>query len=356
MEQERRISVVPFTPELLPAVRGFSESYWKRPTSDAYYAWRYLEPAAFSRMFVAMRGDECVGTLFALRKTYRLRGAIVPVLEVFDWHALAEMRHAGVGIRLMRAMMRQPERILAVGGTGDVHAALPLMGWQDLDVANAYELLLGPEPIAERLERTRKVPRALTLAVLSPVPRAFFGPRRVAGPAGGTVSVDAKPAADLTGLFEGELGCDFVQQPDPALLDWLTRSRWSGSWRFVHFRVGGTLRGWAMTRTHVANHGLQGTILELFAPRADAELYRWMVSETALSLVPEKPLRIVTRSSDPALQLALVASGFRHAGVDAPGRSWPRFGPEKPGTMHFSILHSDQPMLPYELDEAGGRS
>ncbi len=351
MEQERRISVIPFSPELLPSVRDFSRTYWKRPTSDAYFDWRYLQPMPFSRMFVALRGEECVGTLFALTKTYRLNGKRIPALEVFDWHALADLRGAGVGIRLMRAMMRQPERIFSVGGTDDVHGALPLMGWQEIAVAQAYELLLDPSLIAERLQRTRGFPQEITRTVLRTVPPWAFGPRRPRRPAGAEASVVEEAGPEVLALYEGDTGHGLVQEPRPQILHWIVRGKWSGQWRFLHFRVDGRLRGWAMTRTHVSNHGLQGSILELFAPGAEPELYRWMVAEAAASLTTERPRRVVARASDPVLQRALAAVGFRHAGVDAPVRTWPKFGPDLPAAMHFSYQHSDAPILPYVTEQ-----
>jgi hypothetical protein len=348
MEQERRISIVPFTPELLPCVIGFSKAYWKRPTSEAFFDWRYLQPAAITRMFIALRGEECVGMLSALRKVYRLHGEVVPCLETFDWHALAEVRSTGVGIRLMRAMMRQPERIVAVGGTSDVHAALPLLGWQDIGVAQAYELLVGIDLIAERLERTRKVPQGLTRALLAPVPRTVFGPRRAAPPAGGEMRLAERPGDAVSALYAEPTGRDLVQQPDQQVLDWMLASRWSGKCQCLHFLIDGRLRGWAMTRVHVGNHGLQGTILDMFAP--EPALYRWMVSEAAVSLLAARPRSIVARASDPALQRALAATGFRHAGVDAPARTWPKFGAELPRNPHFSFMHSDAPLIPYRTE------
>jgi hypothetical protein len=351
-----KVSVVPFTPELLPSVAAFSNAYWKRPTSNAYFRWRYLEPMAFSRMFVAVRGEECVGTLFALAKTYRLGGTRIPCLEVFDWHALSDLRGAGVGIRLMRAMMRQPERIFAVGGTDDVHGALPLMGWEELAVGQAYELLIGTDLIAERLQRTRKLPAALTRALLAPVPRAVFGPRRVPRPAGAEVRVVEQVGTELRELYDGATGAGLVQEPTPQVLSWILRGQWSGRWRFLQFWLANRLRGWAMTRVHVSNHGKVGAILELYAPGADPELYRWMVSETAFSLLEDRPRRLVARASDPMLQRALAAVGFRHAGVDATVRTWPKFGAERPANTAFTFLHSDGPILPYIIEPQTGVS
>lgn len=348
MEIDRKVSIVPFEPGLLPLVRRFSESYWKRPTEDAYFDWRYLQPLAFSRMFVALRGDdECAGTLFALRKTWRLRGEPLPVLEVFDWHALAELRGAGAGIRLMRAMMKQPERIWSVGGTGDVHATLPLMGWQDVTVAKGYELLVGRRLMAERVRHARGVPPALTRAALTLVPRSVFGPRLAPAPANAEVSASAEIGDDVLALYEGDTGYDCVQQPVPEQVHWMMRGRWSGTFRILRFRVDGRLRGWALIRTHVGGHGRQGMIVELFAPRPDVALYRWMVGECSTRLLEDRPERVATRASCPVLQQALVATGFRRAPIEVPVRTWPKAGFVAPANPHFTYLHSDGPINPY---------
>jgi hypothetical protein len=177
-----------------------------------------------------------------------------------------------------------------------------------------------------------------------------FEPRRAKRPAGGEVRPAARAGDELAALYERSPARALVQQPDPRVLDWMCRSRWSGTWGVLHFLIDGRLRGWAMTRVHVGNHGLQGTIVELFAPAADPALYRWMVAEAARSLLAARPRRIVARTSDPVLQHALTATGFRHAGVDAPARTWPRFGPERPVDFHFTFMHSDAPMTPYRTE------
>lgn len=348
-----KTSVVPFTPELLGAVRAFSERYWNRPREDAYYEWRYLRPQPFSRMFVALQGEECVGTLFALRKTWRVRGELLDCHEVFDWHSLAELRGSGLGIRLMRAVMRLPERVFSVGGTADVHSTLPLMGWQQLGTANAYELPLSPALIAERLHRSKGVPLWLARAAMAPLASPTFRPRRLPAPGQATVEVASELSPDVQRLYEEESGYGMVQQPDPELLRWLTASRWSGSWRFLHFRVAGRLRGWTMTRTYLGKTGVQSSILEVFSPRATPETYAWMVAETALALLADRPTRILARASCPAYREALGRNRFRHAGVDSPLFTWPKFREDAPANPHFTFLHSDAPILPYVTEQSG---
>ena len=349
-EIARTTTVVPFEPGLLGAVRTFSEAYWQRPREDAYYDWRYLQPRAFSRMFVALRGEECVGTLFALRKTWRIRGELVPCLEVFDWHSIAEVRGSGAGIRLMRAMMKQPERILSVGGTADVHSTLPLMGWQDYGIALAFELPLSAGLMADRLHRARGVPRLLAHMAFAPLAGPMFGPRRSPAPGRGEVSVSASLPEGLGSLYEGDTGHGAVQQPDPEVLRWLTSSRWSGAWRFLRFTLDGKLRGWAMTRTYLGRTGLQGSLVEVFAPRADSDLYAWMVSEACLALAADRPTRILARATSPALRAALSRNRFRQAGVNAPLHTYPKFGADAPANPHFTYLHSDAPIQPFDTE------
>lgn len=347
-EIDRKTTIVPFEPGLLGALRAFSESYWSRPTGDTYYDWRYLAPAAFSRLFLAMRGEECVGTLFALRKTWRVRGEARPCLEVFDWHSLAEVRGSGAGIRLMRAMMRSPERIFSIGGTADVHSTLPLMGWQHLGTATAFELPLSAALLGDRLHRARGVPRVLARAAFAPLAGPLFAPRRSPAPAHGEVSLSDTLSPDVGALYDGDTGYDLVQQPQPEVLAWLTASRWSGRWHYLHFRVGGRLRGWAMIRLYAGKTGLQASLVELFAPRPDVALCAWMVSEACLAAAAERPTRILARATCPVLREALTRNRFRRAGVDSPIHSWPKFDGEAPRNVHFTYLHSDAPIQPYD--------
>lgn len=347
---ETSIRVAPFEPALLGPLRGFSERYWSRPHDDAYYRWRYLDPMAFSRMFLALRGDECVGTLFALRKTWRWLGQRVPVLEVFDWHVLPDVRAAGTGIRLMRAMMRSPERVFSIGGTADVHAALPLMRWQAIGNAHSFELPLSAGVLAERVAHATNLPRALARIALAPIAGPVFGPRPLPAPGRAEVGVSDALPEGVEDLYEGDTGYGLVQQPDRQVMDWLTASRWSGLWRHLAFRLDGRLRGWAMTRLYHGRTGLQGALVEVYAPRADAALYAWMVSEACLSFAPERPTRVLARATCPALQEGLRRNRFRHAGVDAPLHAWPAFPGRPPANSHFTYLHSDAPIQPFDTE------
>jgi len=340
--------IVPFGPELLPAVRGFCERYWSRPRSAAYYEWRYLRPQPFGRMFLAAHEGECLGMLYALLKRYRVGGQPTACLEVFDWHSLPELRGSGLGIRLMRAMMRQPEPVISVGGTADVMGTLPLMGWGRIGVARRYELPVSADLLAARLQRLLRLPAALSRSGLGALSAAYYLPRRRQAPAGGRVAAAGPPGEEVQRLYEGETGYGLLQEPDPRLHQWLNEGEWSGRYRYLAFHLDGRLRGWAMTRTFLTERGPESAIVELFAPRPELALYTWMVSETALSLLPERPRRLHARASCALLQAALQANHFRTVTPEDPVHVWPKELAARAAPPQITFEHSDGPIMPYE--------
>ena len=347
MDRERTVRVVPFAPDLLPAVRGFSERYWSRPRSDAYYDWRYLRPQPFSRMFVAIQDDDCLGMLFALRKQYRVGGRPTACLEVFDWHCLPGLRGSGIGIRLMRAMMRQPEPLISVGGTADVLATLPLMGWEAIGAARRYELPVSADLLATRLQRRIGLPAAVSRLALGVVSAGYFQPRRRSVPRASKVAPSGLPGEEIRRFYGDETGYGFVQEPEPSVLGWTTDSTWSGRYGFLTFAIEDRLRGWAMTRTYATEHGPEAAIVEVFAPRPDVALYTWMVSEAATSLMAGLPRRLHARASCPVLQSALLANRFRTVAPGNPIFVWPKGVGERAASLHITLNHSDGPLLPY---------
>ena len=354
MDRYQGAQIVPFTPELLPLVRGFSERYWSRPRTDAYYEWRYLRLRSFGRMFLAVQDGQCLGLLSALRKPYRIAGRPVDCLEVFDWHCLPGEKGTGVGVRLMRAMMRQPQPLLSVGGTADVHATLPKMGWERLGTAPHFELVLAPDELAARLHRRCGLPPRLTRGALRLASAGWFSPRRRRVPASGLVSPVAALPAGVRELYGDGGGYGFLQQPEPEVLAWVLDGAWSGHFGYLVFALGGRVRGWAMTRTYAGADGPEAAIVEIFAPRPDVALYTWMVSEAATALMLARPRRIHARASCPVLQAALRANRFRVLPPDPPIHLWPQGVWDRREPLHITLGHSDAPLLPYACEASAG--
>jgi hypothetical protein len=349
----RDVSNLQFRVELfaehhLPLVAAFSERYWSRPRTEEFYRWRYLESLPFSKLYLALTSDECLGMVSALRKPYLLAGQRVTCLEIFDWHSLPGLRGSGVGIRVMRAMMREGERLIGLGGTADVLKALPAMGWQTIDSAVPFELPMsgGYLDDAQRQRVRFRIPGqqlALNAAVAT-----WFHPRRR----------DVQGDAILTGtlgnevqqLYSGDTGYDFVQVPDRGVLHWVTSSYpGTGGFAFWYFTVGNSVRGWVVTRVYEAEGGTEAAIVDVFAPVPDLRLYTWMVSEATTSLVSARPRVIRARATCPILKAALRRNRFR-PGTPVPVFTWPKM-PSPAVRAHMTLNHCDACLRPYPTPE-----
>jgi hypothetical protein len=340
--------VEPFAKHHLPLVAAFSERYWSRPREQAFYRWRYLDPLPFSRLFLALNDNECFGMVFGLQKSYLIAGTPTDCIEIFDWHSLPGLRGSGVGLRVMRAMMRGGLRLVGMGGTADVRKTLPAMGWQTFEGAADFELPVSGGALEAGLRDrlgflfpgARLLLDAVTMARFRPRRRAYDG--RVV-PAGAFDD-------DVRTLYAGHTGYDFVQVPDPEQLRWMTAGHAvAGTFRYWYFLAQERLRGWALTRVYETERGREASILEVFAPNADARLYAWMVSETATALAGERPQLIRARATCPVLKAALRMNRFRQA-ASVPVYTWPKtLAPDL--RLHITLNHTDAWMRPYWAPE-----
>jgi hypothetical protein len=300
-------------------------------------------------MFVALAGEECLGMVCALRKPYRIAGQLAHCLEVFDWHSLPGLRGSGVGIRVMRAMMKTGERVISFGGTPDVLKTLPAMGWRRMCAMRMFELPLAGEGLLPALRRRLSVRFPGERVLLGGLAAGWFRPRRRAIPQGGRVvsgPLSDAPAA-VPSLYEDEERYTVVQVPDSELLQWISAPGLSGgTFAFLSFMVGDQLRGWAMTRLYESRQGLEGAILDVYGRRADVALYTWMVSEAASLLAAAGPRMIRARASCPVLRAAFRANRFIEGQVDIPVHTWPPMA-EGQAEAHITLNHADEPLRPY---------
>lgn len=344
-----QFKVEAFSEAHLPLVAAFSERYWTRPRTEAFYAWRYLKSQPFSRLFLAVTDTECLGMVYGLRKSFLVNGVRTPCLEIFDWHSLPGLRGSGVGIRVMRAMMREGQRLIGVGGTADVLTALPAMGWQTLGAAVPFELPMSADFLGDAIrERVGlRVPGQRPL--LNAVVGTWFYPR-VRGRRGAAVPVGTL-GSEVDALYEGLTGYDFLQVPDPAVLEWITASYpGTGSFAFWYFTIENRLRGWVLTRIYETDQGREAAIVEIFAPQPEQQVYTWMISEAAASLAGAAPRVIRARATCPVLQAAFRANRFR-SGTPAPVFTWPKM-PDPPSRLHITLNHTDAWLRPYPTAES----
>lgn len=343
------VSIVEFTPDHLGAVTRFWDRYYPRPRAATFYRWRYLDAAPLGPTYLALQDGDCISLVSSLRKRYLAAGREASILEVFDWHALPEQKGSGAGLRVMIAMMRRGDPVMAIGGTADVLSALPLMKWKRLGACRLFYLPISADVLAAALQRRTRLPRSIGRIPMAIVERAWFHPRRRRHPMTGAVTPVQAVDDAVNPLYAGDTGYGLVQfQPQTELLRWQTTD-YAGNGQFVslYFRVGANLRGWAMTRIYEGGDGMMADIVDLFAPRPDADLYAWMVAEAALSVLPFAPRRIRARASCPLLCEALRRNHFLEEPPEVPVHVFPNGLSLDLGPVHLTLNHTDEPLRPY---------
>ncbi len=338
--------IVTLCEEHLPIVGRFSARTWKRPSDEAFLRWRYLE-APGQKTFLVLRDGECVAMLSAISRPFRVAGQSVRIWETFDWYTLPELRLSGLGIKLLRNLMKHPDPILAAGGSADTRALLPRLGWRDLAESHRWVLPLRGQHYAEVLEARVRLPRAITTLPLDLLTRGWFRPRSRAAPPQGRVIPVASVGPEVQSLYDGETGYGTHPVADPAQLRWMS-SGYPGTGLFcaLYFAIGDELRGWALVRVFNAGQQRVASLVDIFAPRPTTELYTWMVSEAAAGVSGHGAVRFGARSTCPILNAALRANRFLERDR-SPVRYWSGSGVELSTPLHVTMNHQDEAFRPY---------
>jgi len=338
--------IVELRPDLLPALRRFAERVWTRPRSDAFYRWRY-EELPLHRAWLAVRDGEVLAMECAFERPYRIGDAVEPVLEVFDWFCLPELRNAGLGIRVMQRLM-QERACLLVGGSDDTRGLLPRLKWQIVTEARRFALPLGVERLAGALRKRVGVPDAVArLGARALLARPGRSPRPRAVPRGGRVVAVSGVGDEIQALYRGPLAYAAVPLWPPALLRWLLDGHPAvGHFVPLYFAEGERLRGWTLARIYGAPHGCDAEIVECFAPDPSPELYTWMVSETVVRVAGFRPGMVGACTPCPHLDRALRANGFLESGAN-PVQLWRPGQPPLAGPVLIGSNSGDTSLVPF---------
>jgi len=335
--------IVELRPDLLPALRRFAEKVWRRPRSDAFYRWRY-EELPLHRAWLALRDGEVLAMEASFERPYRIGDAIEPILEVFDWYCLPDLRNSGLGVRVMQRLMKE-RACLLVGGSDDTRGLLPRLRWQVIAQATKFVLPIGVGRLAEALRGRAPIPgfaarlgaRAL-LALRRPRPRSVPEHARV-------VPV-ATVGDEMQALYRGPVAYAAVPLWPPELVRWMLCAHPSvGHFVPLYFAEGERLRGWTLTRVFETPGGCDAEIVECFAPDPSEELYAWMVSETALRAAAFRPDLLGTSTSCAHLAAALRRCGFI-ARDAAPVQLWRPAGALPAGPVLIGANSGDTSLLP----------
>jgi hypothetical protein len=305
-------------------------------------------------VLLAVRGDEIVATIAAFERDYLMSGRRRTFLETLDWYCLPELRGSGIGVRVLQTLMQSGTPIMAVGGTADTLALLPRLGWKQVAEASCHRLPLGGRSSGESLRRRAGIPSAAGGMIFSWLARPWFRPRVRQRSAGGKVQSVPVVPDDLLSLYEGDTGYAVLPLPHPARLRWLTAGSFPmGPFVILLFTVGEALRGWTMFRVHGPEIRREVSLVEVYAPRPDAALYTWMISESLVRAASFNPEAINSRTTCPLVRRALSRNRFLRAG-DAPIHVWPGDLEGVADSVHMVENVSDLPLIPYPSPVSNG--
>ncbi len=350
--------IVPMGPAHWPAVRRFAAATWpERVQSEAFLRWRYDECPVL-RGYLALRDGECLAMVTALQRPYRIGSDSVEVRESFDWYCLPRYRGSGLGVRVLKRLMEDPEPVVVIGGSDDTRELLPKLGFRIPDTLVPYTLPLGSERVSEILAERAKIPPALTRAGFALLRPWLFAPRRRRAPADARVLPVAALGPEIDGLYraarQGVVPLWRVPQ-----LRWLA-SGFPGLGHFValYFAQGEALRGFSLLRIFPTPGGSAAQLVDLFAPEPDPDLFTWMVSETSCVAAGFAADVLTAYTTSPELGLALRRNRFRR-GVGLPIHWHDRLRESLPPPLFFGGQWGDIPLWPFpsrwwEASEPGG--
>jgi len=300
------------------SLKRFSEEVWQRPTSDAYYTWRYLDAPGHTTL-LATQGERCVGTVSAFCRKYQTEAGIVDGLEAFDWYTLPAMRGSGVGIRLMKSLLDLGKPMVALGGSEDTLDLLPRLGFKTVAAATEFFLPLSGAYIL-RNKSVPTVARRFVEPFLDVAASLRFKPGQTAN----GFSIEYHPLsgrdAGLAQATDGLTG--FRTLPDAPFLDWLSKGVGTGSYIAITVAKGRQTLAWCLARLYRAEGLLHGAILEIRTVEADPNLAVTTLKAVGRRLAELGADDVRGFSTSDALCSAYAAAGFLASKEKLPAMIW----------------------------------
>jgi hypothetical protein len=309
------------------------------------FEWRYLKRPFGHRTLLAIDGDRCIGLIDSCLRSYLLNGRRIVVREPADWFCLPEYRPFGIGLTLMRAMMRLAEPLLIIGGTEATRSILPRLGFQQIAVVPQMILpvtarglgsyLLRRHQHSERAKYARAIPGFLPLR----------WPRRATPPGPDAFVEQWASGRELPATVTREDG--LVELVEPADLHWISAAPHALLRAIILlFRLGNEPVGISLSQLEPTISGLDGRIVHLQLTTPSAEVAEWVVRETARRLAAGAAGFIRCRASSRWLIAALRRAGFVAAGAE-PAHWYSRDVALPRGPISVSFLRGDD-AVPFE--------
>lgn len=300
----RKLETRPLDDSNREAVVRFVRGTEDRPRSAAFENWRYGDCPTMEAL-VGMAGDECVATMFSLRREWLTPSGARELLEPFEWHASEEWRAQAPGLRIVKQRMREPRPMIAIAGTDQAGGLLVRLKWTQVATAMKFALPITGAYMVTR-GRSRAIAKAFDL-----IGTPIFTPRRDRHP-----PLHVEPAGEyapaVRALAERQRRFAIMRLPDRTTAAWLRRAPAEvGHHIHFHATVGGTLVGWGMGRVFARGEIRVGEILEAYLVDDRTGLYPALIREMSATLAGYGTDVLVATTTCDDTMAALRALRFR---------------------------------------------
>ncbi len=285
------------------AVLRFVRGNEDRPRSAAFERWRYAECPAMEAL-VGMAGDECVATMFSMRRRWMTPDGPRELAEPFEWHANEAWRAQAPGFRIVRQRMREPRPMIAIAGTDMAGDLLVKLKWTRVATAMKFAL-----PITGAYLATRGRGGAVA-KVFDVIGTPLFRPRRRRGALEIETAVNYAPAVHA--LAAQQRRFTLMRLPDAEQEAWLRRApAVVGQYVAFHAKADGVLVGWGLGRVFPRGPIRVGELLELYLVDAHRHRYAELAREMSVVLAGYGVDALVATTTCDDTMSALRALRFR---------------------------------------------
>jgi len=305
---------------------------WTDARLEEFVDWRYFARQDADTLLAVTQG-RCVAMIDSLVRDYGETGSRHRVRETAEWSCQPQYRAMGLGLQVLRRMMRRQEPILAVRGTDETQALLPRLGWTRLpDV-----VLLNANLDWSR--RARDLASSLS---------GFFGVH-------GTDSRDflAKLAVPTAADLETLASCASVFTPLLGVweIEWFARApHEAGEFFWVRLERQGRGVGIALARVYRARGQVRGKVIH--AASADPAGLVPLLTGVVREFRRRSVARVAARASAPTTVTAYRACGFGASARTHPVFWWRGAGAfEAPKNTDLSYLRGDDSVRPFAGSE-----
>ncbi len=333
----------------LPAVRLLRQSQstdnWPQELSEQFFRWRYSAREQADTL-LAFDGDRCIAMLDSSSHLYRYGDEFIRVREPCEWLCLPEYRPVGLGLRLMRMFMKEPEPMFAMAGTWMTQDILPLMGWQKLPDTTNYSLPLTSGALVDSLLGRLHVPRGkLRTRLAHTLSIPVWHRRSAAAIEDGVISEyragDPLPLVEPSADYA--LAC-MCSQWERAWLEKAPRDMGKFLW-LVGYADDKPI-GLTISRLFERNGACEANLLHVQASQNSAEHYAWLVTETSKILAKGGAAKVACRALCPTFSAALKRIGFVERSR-TPAFWWGKGSSSLSGPLHLTMWRGDEAIRPY---------